>query len=117
MLFSHNAQNLSSKERDTTIVSISWLDDGDEEQSIPLEEAIIWLSSELAKIPAEHRGSAKLKVSGYGEYVHVYAGIEYLRPETDEEMQERLDFLNEVAYDSERYERATYKLLKAKYEK
>lgn len=71
------------------------------------------LTELLDKIPEAHRGQATIR--GSGEY-NIYTYIEYERPETDEEKDNRLVREARARADNEKRDREQLAKLKARYE-
>lgn len=77
-----------------------------------------WLADAEAKIPEEYRSTATIEIDSIGGYEgehHAEVIIAYWRPETDDEMAERLDREARQRAHQEARERDTLERLKAKY--
>lgn len=114
-MHSHEVEQLSNKDRDITTVQAADLFDCDEEATILLSDALAALQGAMDKIPPEYRASAVLRLKAYGDYASAYVGVEFKRPETDDEMNARLGWLKSLDDDSEARDRREYKRLAAKY--
>lgn len=83
-----------------------------------LADAIAWLNDKLESIPAEYRDSATIEidsVSSWEDSHYASITITYTRPETDDEVCERVDRERRMAAHREAQERATYEALKRKF--
>ena len=78
-----------------------------------------WLQSHLASIPPEYRGGAEICFGyreDYGDSIYVTVCISYERPETPEEVAERVASSRHAFAEKELRERLLYAQLKVKYE-
>lgn len=115
-LFRHNiVGDLSSKDLVETIVEIIDFDCGNDEKDFHLIPLIKQLQDALESIPKEFQESAVLRISASGDYVHVFAGVNYYRPETDEEFTERQSWLDSLKENDEERERREFERLKEKF--
>ena len=83
-----------------------------------LIDVIAFLQEKLAEIPEQYRENAEIEidtVDGYEGLYHVEIIIYYSRPETDEEMNIRLNLENQRRKEIEQQELAQLKALKEKY--
>lgn len=92
--------------------------DGGKYEPDSVGDVIDWLTKLLASIPAEHQASARFEVESYSEYDSDKAVVRvtYTRPETDEELAERIAEEKERRQRNEAQERRQLDALKAKYE-
>lgn len=102
-------------ERDTVTVEVHNLDLDVEESKLPLGALIADLQRALDEIPVEFRDKAVLRISGYGEYVSVYAHVEFERPETDVELEERKRQQSRYKAQMDARERMEFERLKRKF--
>lgn len=82
--------------------------------SIHPKEMAARIASLIDKVPEEYRDSATIEIvahDGWYEWI-----ICYNRPETDGEMQQRLDLVRAAAQRQEAEARAQYEALKSKFE-
>jgi hypothetical protein len=81
-------------------------------------DVISWLQGILEKIPEPFRREARIDIDAEDEWGSVRGVVEiyYLRPETDQEMFDRLKKLRQEDVDREHRERQELAALKAKYE-
>jgi len=80
--------------------------------------AIAWFNAKLALIPAEYRSSARCQIHSVGGYEGDRYGriqIDYWRPETDEEMAERLTKAADAIEKQQQREINALRALRAKY--
>ena len=78
-----------------------------------------WLQGYLASIPPEYRKDAKVHLGyreDHGDSIWVTVRIFYTRPETPEEIAERVNRRAEAVAEKERQEKLLYSQLKVKYE-
>ena len=78
-----------------------------------------WLQGHLASIPPEYRGGAEISFGyseSYGDSIYVTVNISYERPETPEEVAERVARSRHAIAEKELRERLLYAQLKVKYE-
>ena len=78
-----------------------------------------WLQSHLASIPPEYQGGAEICFGcreSYGDSLYVTVSISYERPETPEEVAERVAGSRHALAEKELRERLLYAQLKVKYE-
>lgn len=77
-----------------------------------------WFAGKIAEIPEGSREKARIECCSYTSYGDDYGQItiSYTRPETAEEMRERVGAVKARAFERESAERAALAQLKAKYE-
>lgn len=88
---------------------------GDLECGRNLEVVLRWLAGKLWEIPPEFRNKATFEVQGDSEYGDSYIEINYSRPETDEEMNNRLVKKELRTLSLEKREIEQFVALRAKY--
>jgi hypothetical protein len=108
-------ESVGIKERATAIVEALDFEQWVEDIELPLEDVIRQLQKTLEAIPPEHRAGAVLHVHASGEYATASLSVKYRRPETDEEMNARLGWLNSLDDDTEKRDRREFARLQKKY--
>ena len=91
---------------------------GDKFHTENLGDVIEWLNEQYLKIPLEYRHTAKIEIDACTEWDYPYPEIEirYLRPVTDEEIEERRRCEEARKTIEEAGERRILEQLKKKYE-
>lgn len=100
-----------------TIVEAEQYDDGFPPTT--LLDFNAWLQAHIASIPLEYRSRAEILFDSresYGDAIYVTVCISYERPETPEELAERIQGSRHALAEKELRERLLYEQLKAKYE-
>ena len=84
-----------------------------------LVAAIAWLQEKLEQIPPEFRANARIEVEGVSSYDSSYANIliDYMRPATESEIQEKQNKDAERKRQIEEREQAELERLQSKYKK
>lgn len=84
---------------------------------IPLYEAIQNLQDALMSIPIQLRDAAflNIQVLSDNDYASLYADVTFERPETDDEMKARQDWVRGFNKDAEDRDRVEFERLKLKY--
>lgn len=83
-----------------------------------IDDIIAWLNERKEEIPEEFRDKAKLTldIDSLHDRNIITSTIYYVREETNEEFEARVEAAIEAAKRAEATERATYEMLKAKFE-
>ena len=100
-----------------TIVEAEQYDDGFPPTT--LLDFNAWLQAHIASIPPEYRSRAEILFDSresYGDAIYVTVCISYERPETPEELAERIQGSRQAIAEKALRERLLYEQLKAKYE-
>ena len=113
--FDHTVGDVGNRKRQLTTVEIADLGVEREDAIWPVNTLIAKLQAALAEIPAEFRDSAAVRIQGFGDYVSMYAHIEFTRPETDSEFADRIEWLDGLDADEEERDRQALYRLKSKY--
>lgn len=111
-------EHIDHETRATTVVYHACAFDKDEGvHDIPLLTFLKEIQDIVDSIPMECHETAMLNIDVRGDYAHVCGGVTYFRPETDEEWNERKEWLAGIKAKHEREEREQLERLKAKYTK
>ncbi len=108
------------KERLSKKICLKNAEQYDAEFDVPTKLCAIgtWAEQYLSDVPAEFRDSVNIDISSTGGYEgshYAYIEIYYYRPETDEEMDERIRQETDSLAKYENNERQKYAELKAKF--
>ena len=102
-----------------TVVEAEQYDEGFPSANLLSFNFNAWLQSHLAGIPPEYRGGAEICFGcreSHGDSLYVTISISYERPETPEEVAERVAGSRHALAEKELRERLLYAQLKVKYE-